>query len=134
METIAGLFSLHTFNTKSYKAMHYRECIKCDISREFVKQCFNPNFFIKSLKSQWYLRNTCCYKSGTLLDFLKKKGKSFFEQYEVIILVGAWSNPRPKGFMVDLTTLRPTVSPHNIQRIEDTNKHENINICDFHFF
>lgn len=41
--------------------------------------------------------------------------ESLFEYYEVIILLGAWSNK--KKDLIDFITLRPKSPPHNIQRM-----------------
>lgn len=42
--------------------------------------------------------------------------ESLFEYYEVIILLGAWSNQK-KDLIIDFITLRPKSPPHNIQRM-----------------
>lgn len=49
---------------------------------------------------------------------LFRNKKSFFEFYEVIILVGAGKSKKsPKGFMRNLIMPRPKSSPYNIERI-----------------
>lgn len=40
--------------------------------------------------------------------------ESLFEYYEVIILLGAWSNQK-KDLIIDFITLRPKSPPHNNQ-------------------
>lgn len=42
--------------------------------------------------------------------------ESLFEYYEVIILLGAWSNQK-KDLIIDFITLRPKSPPHNNQRM-----------------